>query len=293
MTTTYVDVTASHSSIFAVQTKPVPETLLNPIPISNSPGIIVPCDHCGTILTPIWFNIVIFLLAGILAIYGVVKDHVDARKAGESDFSVLRKTGTQEQIHEELKRRAMRKNPWYHNFWEGHLFFGAFWYYRADLSRWARFLIIGTSLIAEECILGVLYWKIKDKPDDACDRAIYEIYHSLGPTDAFLVFITIIMWTPFTILLMMLFHHLKVFAGGSMYACRVVLSFVLIFIFVGLGTAGVVELSVEMCASTSVSWVFTFIYLMIGEVMVTHTFIALIRAFLMQCSQTAWRDPVT
>lgn len=287
LTSTTVVVNSTHASSFAVQDKEVIDTLSAPVPSILSPGVIVPCDHCGTILTPIWFLIVIFGLAIIFAIFGVIKDKVDARKFGEYDFGVLRTKADQQNMDRALRERPV--DPWHITFWKGHLLCGAFWHYRADMSRWARFLIIGVSLIAEECILGVLYWKVKDGPDSGCGRAIFDIYHDMGPTDAFLIFIAIITWTPFTILLVLLFHHLKTFASTTMYGLRVALACVLLFVFFALGTAGVVGLSVEMCAWTSVTWTFSFIYLMIAEVAVTHTALALVRTFLVRCSQTAWR----
>ena len=287
ISTTAITVSAKHASSFAIQDKTTRDVILSPVPSEIAPGVIVPCDKCGTILTPIWFLIIIFCLSVILAVYGVVKDKVDARKYGDYDFSVLRAKGDQQALDKALRERPV--DPWYVTFWKGHLFFGGFWHYRADLSRWARFLIVGVSLIAEECILGVLYWKIKDGPDSGCGRAIFQIYHDMGPTDAFLVFIAIITWTPFTILLVLLFHHLKTFANSTLYGLRVALACVLLFVFFGLGTAGVVELSLEMCAWTSVTWTFSFIYLMIAEIAVTHTGMALVRTFLVRCSQTAWR----
>ena len=287
MSATTVTVNSTHASAFAVQDKEAIDIVTAIVPDVLSPGIVVPCDNCGTILTPIWFLIVIFGLAIVFAVYGVVKDKVDARKFGDYDFGVLRAKADQQNMDRALRERPV--DPWYITFWKGHLFFGAFWHYRPDLSRWARFLIIGVSLIAEECILGVLYWKVKDGPDTGCGRAIFDIYHDMGPTDAFLIFIAIITWTPFTILLVLLFHHLKTFASTTLYGLRVALACVLLFVFFGLGTAGVVGLSVEMCGWTSVTWTFSFIYLMIAEIAVTHTALALVRTFLVRCSQTAWR----
>lgn len=287
MSPTAVTVNSTHASAFAIQDKEAIDIISAPVPDVLSTGVMVPCDRCGTILTPIWFLIVIFGLAILLAIYGVIKDKVDARKFGDYDFGVLRTKADQQNMDRALRERPV--DPWYITFWKGHLFFGAFWHYRPDLSRWARFLIIGVSLIAEECILGVLYWKVKDGPDSGCGRAIFDIYHDMGPTDAFLIFVAIITWTPFTILLTLLFHHLKTFANTTLYGLRVTLACVLLFVFFGLGTAGVVLLSIEMCAWTSVTWTFSFIYLMIAEVAVTHTGLALVRTFLVRCSQTAWR----
>jgi len=245
---THAVLATHHFSYFTLNPRQVNRVAAQPVEMETSEK-----EECGGSLFPLFAIGVLAVLCSGLATWGFWKDARHKEIEYKTIPSTARSTTTIQQ-------------PKYQQFFKGHLFFGFFSYYRKEFPRPYRILLLMLSFVFEMLIAGGIYYVVLNDRED--DNSLVDAVFAWDNDDFLIVVCAIGITIPVILIV------------SSLLKTQRWIGMLCWFILFLVSVTFIAGLTFGMCRLTCYRWFCTSILMVLGDLLIVQSLVAVIRTFL-------------